>query len=584
MNVRPGTIGHVTGEAMRQRVFPQTFVCLEGLGAFRGGRAERTKRAAGVAGKGRGRHSGEGQNLRGNKSFMRGQAMILTLAALFFLVLMTLATYNLAQITHSKAQTLNAADAGAYAAAVVTARHANFMAYTNRAMIANHVFVGQIVSLISFSKLIKAAAEDGLDGITSDMRDACQKMIPYYGWNVIGIPCYATWFGANSIVSATEQAADLVPNIKYVISYADGTILALSVAQYLASFSLLKDVEEAVDAVVEANDTDLEANTKPMEKSPAMWAVAQFGMPELPVGMSNLPVGEKIYSEDDEKRRFRKLINNEDETNRGESRVDSLDKFTKKRDWKLAETIIPTSRMKGTGGTALGDDNKTWLALDAVDALWTNSMNCQYYYGVPFCFWFLAEPKYPLAAQGAIAGNDDADEDELKPRPEISSRYRDKAYDNRGSQVGSYGGLRAYHDRKNIGEGKDTSWPIMVKVSTKPDKFVKEEKKGSTRTPDANSTFGTGKGREDGLGYDLKKTPKIESLGSAEVYFRQPSYRDTKGDNSDKYKDFTAGALVHTQYDNHKNGVYASYFSPYWQARLVDPVEKITDELKSLLE
>ena len=54
--------------------------------------------------------------------------------------------YNTGQKVTEKSQVANAADAAAYSGAVWTARHLNFMAYTNRAMIANHAAVGHFVS------------------------------------------------------------------------------------------------------------------------------------------------------------------------------------------------------------------------------------------------------------------------------------------------------------------------------------------------------------------------------------------------------------------------------------------------------
>jgi len=56
-----------------------------------------------------------------------------------------------------RSQVVNAADAAAYSGAVWTARHLNFLAYTNRAMIANHIGVGHFVAYLSWIRYI----EDG---------------------------------------------------------------------------------------------------------------------------------------------------------------------------------------------------------------------------------------------------------------------------------------------------------------------------------------------------------------------------------------------------------------------------------------
>lgn len=53
----------------------------------------------------------------------------------------------------------DAADSAAYSAAVWTARRLNFVAYTNRAMLANHISVGHIVAYISWLRYVEATAE-----------------------------------------------------------------------------------------------------------------------------------------------------------------------------------------------------------------------------------------------------------------------------------------------------------------------------------------------------------------------------------------------------------------------------------------
>jgi len=80
--------------------------------------------------------------------------------------------FNTSQkITH-KSQLTNAADAAAYSGAVWTARHLNFVAYTNRAMIANHVAVGHYVSYVSWVRYV----HDSIDYI-----DRVTQWIPIVG-------------------------------------------------------------------------------------------------------------------------------------------------------------------------------------------------------------------------------------------------------------------------------------------------------------------------------------------------------------------------------------------------------------------
>jgi len=80
--------------------------------------------------------------------------------------------FNTGQKITEKSQVANAADAAAYSGAVWTARHLNFMAYTNRAMVANHATVGHLVSYVSWIRYV----DDSIDYI-----DRITQFIPYVG-------------------------------------------------------------------------------------------------------------------------------------------------------------------------------------------------------------------------------------------------------------------------------------------------------------------------------------------------------------------------------------------------------------------
>ncbi len=58
--------------------------------------------------------------------------------------------FNTSQLTRDKMKVQNAADAVAYSSAVLEARHLNFTAYTNRAMIANEVAIAQTIGLATW--------------------------------------------------------------------------------------------------------------------------------------------------------------------------------------------------------------------------------------------------------------------------------------------------------------------------------------------------------------------------------------------------------------------------------------------------
>lgn len=126
----------------------------------------------------------------------KGQALVLgvflVLATSMGLVLM----YNTGQTTSEKTRLVNAADASAYSGAVFMARSLNFSAYTNRAMIANHVAVGHFVSYVSWIRYVK-------DSITR--LNSYTQFVPYAGPLIAAAKKALTW-----IKKGTEKAAPII--------------------------------------------------------------------------------------------------------------------------------------------------------------------------------------------------------------------------------------------------------------------------------------------------------------------------------------------------------------------------------------
>lgn len=88
----------------------------------------------------------------------QGQALVLALTLLVIGVVTLLVMYNTSQVTVEKSRLVNAADAAAYSGALYVARNLNFMAYTNRALIANHVAVGHFVSYMSWMRYVQSTS------------------------------------------------------------------------------------------------------------------------------------------------------------------------------------------------------------------------------------------------------------------------------------------------------------------------------------------------------------------------------------------------------------------------------------------
>ncbi len=90
-----------------------------------------------------------------NHAAQKGQAIVFGLLFLGVAVVAMLLVYNHGILTRDRVQLENAADAAVYTEAKLFARNQNFIAYTNRAMVANELSVGQMVAMRSWAKRYK---------------------------------------------------------------------------------------------------------------------------------------------------------------------------------------------------------------------------------------------------------------------------------------------------------------------------------------------------------------------------------------------------------------------------------------------
>lgn len=86
----------------------------------------------------------------------RGQASVFILIFLGVMLLALISLYKSGKITSEKMQLQNAADSAAYSVSLIEARDLNFMSYLNRAMVANEVAIGQMVSLMSWATYLQS--------------------------------------------------------------------------------------------------------------------------------------------------------------------------------------------------------------------------------------------------------------------------------------------------------------------------------------------------------------------------------------------------------------------------------------------
>lgn len=173
----------------------------------------------------------------------RGQIAPVALLGVLISSAVLVLMFNTGQKITEKSQLTNAADAAAYSGAVWTARHLNFMAYTNRAMIANHAAAGHLVSYVSWTRYV----HDSIDYI-----DRVTQWIPIVG-QYIDIAEQI----AEQVRQLAEQSADVaIPAIDLWNSN-----FRAAQAETQASLAL-NNLNELMQATARAYDSEIRLNDR----------------------------------------------------------------------------------------------------------------------------------------------------------------------------------------------------------------------------------------------------------------------------------------------------------------------------------
>ena len=171
----------------------------------------------------------------------KGQILPLVLFSIVISAVLMVVMFNATQKVTDKTIATNASDAAVYSGGVWVARQLNFMAYTNRAMIANHVAAGHMVAYVSWSRYVN-------DSVANLNKIA--RFIPYLNSVMAALEQYA---GVNKQL-AEASAQVLIPSI-------DALNRLHSLAQRQAWLALRPSkVEEVMRTVLVGYDSDLRLN------------------------------------------------------------------------------------------------------------------------------------------------------------------------------------------------------------------------------------------------------------------------------------------------------------------------------------
>lgn len=164
----------------------------------------------------------------------RGQVLILGIFFTGIALLLTVVYFNTAQNEFERQQATNIADTAVYSGLQFQARSLNYIAYTNRAIIANHVSVGQLVSTSSWLDYVSN---------TSEVLARVARIIPYIG------PFLSS--GLNAVSNAADALRQTMP---LLIGQSNIAITALTVSQNLVKNVTTADTIFFINRIIDAND------------------------------------------------------------------------------------------------------------------------------------------------------------------------------------------------------------------------------------------------------------------------------------------------------------------------------------------
>jgi hypothetical protein len=492
-----------------------------------------------------------------------GQALVTTLLFGAVACLAMLFLFNGALLANTKTQLQNAADAGAYSAAVLQARDHNFSAYTNRAMIANQVAVAQQVSMESFLEDAESTNDRANDFVHDTLQRGTAAFAP--AWDAaINVP-------VGSIRSAaTAIDTPLIVGLNLLIDVLDE-------AQEINHLGTMAEMVFVADEVVKKNDPQAGVTTSAFMVGDAALKVTKWGNDYT-----------KRYTANDNSKqadRFADAVVSED----------SLDSFTPNRTsaplaaWgsTVKGYLCPGAAVTFTwyafrhgGGTILSENKRRWLALDATDGSgsWSCYWTCPIFglcgFTLPFVDTNFGQAPYLDGGHGGAQVGSGSGYGEAKgyknnvwsswgygfaliaePAP-ANYRYWIQGPD---ATLDSNGGIQDHYrdmadtnevagSKKQTPEDNGGKYPVTIEV---------ERTASTIRTTTKFMTDNDQLKLEDGMKHNTMRT-----IASAHSYFYRPKQNAgytrsgwRRGDNQ-------------TEYEN--------LFSPYWQARLApsDPVEQ----------
>lgn len=493
----------------------------------------------------------------------RGQAMVFATVIMVVILLALLSMYSVGQLTTQKMKLQNTADAVAYSAAVVQARDLNFASYMNRAMIANQVAVGQMVSMAGWVR----NADDTFNGPYSSIGRTLASFSPMaFMWNT---PVNVMGKVAKQARSALDSALPLA------VKVVDGLIKGFSLASKVYHLATTVTIFETVNEVKSANDPDAAFSTAGIVTATATT------LQHVNFASSLDPTTNK-----DGPQRFAKVVDA------------SSDLFYKNRTLpspvRLTPSLLDFARLGmfgfgpvvmlqfHSGGSTMRSNNmKSFVSADATGMFVIMCLTIPIL-GIPLPI-LIPLPPLPNGAGAAGAGNfpknvlttvgsgyvehrnamnDGGDSWAAVDygaayfNPMTAIPYWIKAAQGPGATMDANGGLQSYMDIKaNVsGAAANQATTSANQNDAGPAFMIEVERESSSISTSSSDKFKIGGGSTGQLAFeDTAISKKLRAMSSAQAYFSRPK------------------SLFPRMAESSADGrtEYGSLYSPYWQARLL---------------
>lgn len=443
------------------------------------------------------------------KKRSKGQAVIWLLGTMAASVAVMYGVFSVGQVTSAKQKTVNAADAAAMAGATMEARALNLMAYNNRAIMANEVFLVQTVGMQGWLQYIRYTAKN---------IEPYARWIPYAGpylSRVLKLVEEFAEISETAVGYAADAQALYLEGLKFTMGLSHGALTTL--------LSPLAD--RAAGDVAAANkvafgdhlDGGHSADGRPLVR-----------------GFTFIKNGEawvdftRRYTSDDDRRNYAKDV-----------LMRSRDQFTG-RDRPGAWWMEPPTE------PVMGFDKRGGTDLKGLDQ-WESQDTYEYWH------WGLCgKPPLPCKEYEAIGwGRSNADDSGSKGSTWSPGRDAQRNARKEGDTHGEWTGVPKFYDIKDRDAAHRATLGVDYVVAVKRDRGANLTTSTMNMGVKTDSPAGSPEMQEKLLG------EQTSSIGKARVFFERPS---------SAIGDWTASSLY--RHDSAKE--YGSLYSPYWQVRLTD--------------